>query len=63
MKMSAELVVQSHLSDALIETAFDQKQANHRIRFVKFLIHELNGNLDTRIDPEAMYEEFTESKI
>ncbi len=58
MKMSAELVVQSHLSDALIETAFYPKQANNRIRFVKFLISKLRGKLDTQIDPEAMYEVF-----
>ena len=63
MKMKAELVVQSHLSDSLIEMGFDIKRTQLRVRFVKYIISELEGDLSQWIDPEAMYEEFTKNQL
>ena len=62
MEMKAEIVVQSHLSDSLIESHFDVKRTQLRIEFVKYIVCELGGDLSQRIDPEVMYEEFLESK-
>ena len=52
MKVKAEIVVQSHLSDFLI----DKNQT--RIEFVKFLIDELEGDLTQDIDPKDLFEKF-----
>ena len=39
MELTVSLVMQSHLSDAMIEMDFNPEQANHRLRFVKYLIN------------------------
>ena len=56
--MKAEIVVQSHLSDSLIEATFDVERTQLRIQFAKYIICELEGDLSQWIDPELMYEEF-----
>ncbi len=33
MELTVSLVMQSHLSDAMIEMDFNPEQANHRLRF------------------------------
>ena len=64
MKVSAEIVVQSHLSDACIELDTNikwdsnTKLAEHRIRFVKYLVDILEGNLQQQIDSDELYRDF-----
>ena len=55
------IVIQSHLSDSLIETSFNIKQANERIRFVKYLINRFGDDIQQEVDIEKVYSDFLES--
>ena len=61
-KVRVSLVVQSHLSDAMIEAQCLQsqrlmEQAQERLRFVKFLIHHY-PDTDKEILVDFVYEQF-----
>jgi hypothetical protein len=59
MIISADIVIQSHLSDAMIEMYLDNKgNAPERLRFVKYLISKF-PDTNEEIDVDAVYEEFT----
>ena len=62
----AEIVVQSHLSDAILETWFDNSgirpQVHLRMEFVKYLVNMLNGDLTQEIDPDALYKQFSQKR-
>lgn len=62
MIISALTVIQSHLSDSLIELSTNKEQVAHRIGFIGFLLKRLNGDLTCRIDPDEMYEEYLKNK-
>lgn len=47
-----DIVIQSHLADAIIEIQFNPEQAAKRIHFVKRLIHEIS--IDTRIPEDRL---------
>jgi hypothetical protein len=51
--ISLNIVVNSHLSDSLIEVTFNPELAKDRIRFVKILINRY-PNLDQRISEETL---------
>lgn len=53
-----DLVVQSHLSDALIECDFNPDQAKTRLMFVKWLVNKHNGNLGQEVNIDALWDEF-----
>jgi hypothetical protein len=55
------IVIQSHLSDSLIETSFNVEQANHRIRFVKYLINRFGDDIQQEVDIDEVYSTFLES--
>ena len=57
-KVRAEIVVQSHLSDSLIELGINIQQVKTRVRFVKFVISHCKGDLTQEIDPVALFNEF-----
>ena len=60
MKVKASMVVMSHLSDAQeIITHTSGVEATKRINFAKFIILRTNGDLTQEIDPDALWEEFT----
>jgi len=71
MKLSAQMVCMSHLSDVQEENSFtndipDQEAARverirHRVNFVKYIMMKLDGNLNQDIDPNKMYTEFTKA--
>ena len=59
MIISADIVIQSHLSDAMIEMYTDSRgNASERLQFVKYLISRF-PDTNEEIDVEAIYEEFT----
>jgi hypothetical protein len=59
MIISADIVIQSHLSDAMIEMYTDSRgNASERLQFVKYLISKF-PNTNEEIDVDAVYEEFT----
>ena len=58
MEVKVKIIVQSHLSDSLIEIGFDPQTAQKRIEFVKYLINKFGKNLDEEIDPEKEYSTF-----
>ena len=58
-KVRAEIVVQSHLSDSLIELGFNVTQVRTRLRFVKFVVSKCNGDLTQEIDPDVLFKEFS----
>lgn len=62
MNLLAEIVVQSHLSDSTIEMGFNPSLAMTRIKFVKFIVNRLNGDLTKRINPDELYKEFLEKE-
>jgi len=49
--------MQSHLSDAMIEMDFNPEQANHRLRFVKYLIN-MFPDTDKKVDIDEVYKQF-----
>ena len=62
MNLLAEIVVQSHLSDSTIEMSFNPSLAMKRIRFAKFIINRLDGDLTKRINPDDLWKEFLEKE-
>jgi hypothetical protein len=59
MIISADIVIQSHLSDAMIEMYTDSRgNASERLQFVKYLISRF-PDTNEEIDVDAVYEEFT----
>ena len=57
MELTVSLVMQSHLSDAMIEMDFNPEQANHRLRFVKYLIN-MFPSTDKKVDIDEVYKQF-----
>jgi hypothetical protein len=58
MIISADIVIQSHLSDAMIEMYTDSRgNASLRLQFVKYLINKF-PNTEEEIDVDEVYEEF-----
>ena len=51
------IVMQSHLSDAMIEMNFNPEQANHRLRFVKYLIN-MFPDTNKKVDIDEVYKQF-----
>ena len=62
MSVTLSIVIQSHLSDSLIETSFNVEQANLRIRFVKYLINRFSDDINQRVDIDKVYSEFLETQ-
>jgi len=62
MSVTLSIVIQSHLSDSLIETSFNPEQANLRIRFVKYLINRFDDDINQRVDIDKVYSEFLETQ-
>ena len=58
METSVKLIVQSHLSDAMIEMGFNSDLAQLRIRFVKYLI--ASYNMNDEIEPNEAFERFNQ---
>ena len=59
MIISVNIVIHSHLSDAMIEMYLDNKgNAPERLQFVKYLINRF-PDTNEEIDVDAVYEEFT----
>lgn len=61
MEIKARIVIMSHLSDIQeMQTKLhgsNEKDINHKINFVKFLIQRYPNTLDT-LDPDKNYEDF-----
>jgi predicted lipase len=62
MNTNLSIVIQSHLSDSLIETSFNVEQANLRIRFVKYLINRFGDDINQRVDIDKVFNEFLETQ-
>ena len=60
MKTKINLVIQNHLSDALIEMESNPLLAQERLRFVKYLIH-FYPNTTQEILVDFVYEQFKKS--
>ena len=58
MEAPVKLIVQSHLSDAMIEMGFNSDLAQLRIRFVKYLI--ASYNMNDEIEPNEAFERFNQ---
>jgi hypothetical protein len=58
METPVKLIVQSHLSDAMIEMGFNRDLAELRIRFVKYLI--ASYNMNDEIEPNEVFSRFTQ---
>ena len=58
MEAPVKLIVQSHLSDAMIEMGFNLEMAELRIRFVKYLIS--SYHMDDEIEPNEVFSRFTQ---
>jgi glutathione peroxidase-family protein len=56
MEIKAQIVIMSHLSD-IQEGALTQKEINHKLNFVKFLIQRYPNTTD-KLDPDKNYEDF-----
>jgi len=56
MTTSVEIIIQSHLSDSMIEINFNPNLAKRRISFVKYLMCKYRK--DERIDASVVYKEF-----
>ena len=60
METRVSMIIQSHLSDALIEMTpkgWDPMQVQERLRFVKYLIH-MFPDTNQKIDVDVVYEQF-----
>jgi hypothetical protein len=56
MKTKVSLIVQSNLSDCLIEVAHAAEIVSYRIKFVKYLINLFD--MSDEIDPDVEYSKF-----
>ena len=63
--MTIRTVIQSHLSDALIEMQHPQlqEQAELRLQFVKFLLNREVDMDDRFVDIEELFNEFNERRL
>ena len=57
MELIVSIVMQRHLSDAMIEMNFNPEQANHRLRFVKYLIN-MFPDTNKKVDIDEVYKQF-----
>lgn len=67
-QVKATLVVNNHLNDCLTEIDYNLRSllienTTVRIGFIKYLINELNGNLDQYIDPNKMFIEYRQKYL
>jgi len=58
MLIKVIIPIQSHLSDALIETDFAIDTDKTRIRFTKWLLNKFSDNLNVEVDIEKEFELF-----
>ena len=58
MLIKVIIPIQSHLSDALIESDFAPETVQTRIRFVKWLLNKFGDNLNKEVDIEKEFELF-----
>jgi hypothetical protein len=59
MKMKAQIVVMSHLSDAQhLALSTSGVDVSLHINFAKYIIMQCNGDLNQEIDPDAMFEKY-----
>jgi len=63
--MTIRTVIQSHLSDVLIEMQHPQlqEQAELRLQFVKFLLNREVDMDDRFVDIEELFNEFNEQRL
>jgi hypothetical protein len=57
MEARVSLVIKSHLNDVMAEMEVDPILSYKRLQFVKYLVH-MFPNTDTKIDVEAVYNQF-----
>lgn len=57
-EVKALIVIMSHLSDAQETLQHEASNASHHINFAKYIMFELNGNLNQYIDADAMWTEY-----
>jgi len=62
METRVSLVIQSHLSDAMVEMGSNPTLAHERLSFVKYLIHHYS-NTQQLILVEWVYEQFKKYSI
>ena len=56
-KVKVRLVIKSHLNDAMLEMSSNPQQADHRLRFVQYLVH-FYPDTNQQIIPEFVYSQF-----
>jgi hypothetical protein len=56
-QVKVSLVIKSHLNDAMIEMSSNPELADHRLRFVQYLVH-FYPNTNQEIIPEFVYSQF-----
>lgn len=61
-KIKVSLVIQNHLSDALVEMRSNPTLTQKRLRFVKYLVHHYS-NTNQEILVDFVYEQFEKSSI
>ena len=55
MEIKISMVIQSHLSDAMLEMHSDPEQAGNRIKFVKWLVH-MFPDTQERVTEEELHQ-------
>lgn len=61
LEIPVRFVIQSHLSDAMIEIQSNPGLAQKRLEFVKYLVH-MFPNTDIEIDVTEVHNQFKASK-
>ena len=56
-QVKVSLVIKSHLNDAMLEMSSNPESADHRLRFVQYLVH-FYPDTNQRIIPEFVYSQF-----
>ena len=56
-QVKVSLVIKSHLNDAMIEMSSNPELADHRLRFIQYLVH-FYPNTNQEIIPEFVYSQF-----
>jgi len=62
METRVRLVIQSNLSDAMVEMTSNPTLAHERLSFVKYLVH-MFPDTQQRIDVEEVYDQYKEYSI
>jgi hypothetical protein len=57
METRLRLVIQSNLSDAMVEMESNPESAQERLRFVKYLVH-MFPDITIKINVESVYNQF-----